>query len=168
MPNRQFFSYIMARKSLFNEMISIPALQYSSTPSWILLGLAHWNKSPRETCCPFRGTFSWFRANRSLHFLIYAACLVEKQQIPILESLFRVFNLTIWLELKLAINHTRGEYANHYTTGSGFRQVQKRIGLQLVNWIPITFQIIRPPTALRKKNLHIFFAYDIYIYSLKK
>ena len=30
----------------------------------------------------------WFRANRSLVFLLNAACLVKKQQIPIVSSLF--------------------------------------------------------------------------------
>ena len=30
------------------------------------------------------GHISWFRANQSLIFLLNAACLIEKQQIPIL------------------------------------------------------------------------------------
>jgi hypothetical protein len=32
---------------------------------------------------PHSDTLSWFRANQSLLFLLNAACLVEKQQIPI-------------------------------------------------------------------------------------
>jgi hypothetical protein len=31
-------------------------------------------------------TLSWFRADQSLLFLLYVACLEEKQQIPILYS----------------------------------------------------------------------------------
>jgi hypothetical protein len=50
-------------------------------------------------------TLFWFRANQSLLLLLNAACLAEKQQIPILKSL-----------LKLTICHTWGEQANHYTT----------------------------------------------------
>ena len=32
-------------------------------------------------------TLSWFRTNQSLHFLLYAGCLAEKQHIPILKCL---------------------------------------------------------------------------------
>ena len=50
------------------------------------------------------------RGNQSLLFLLNAACLAEKQQIPI-----SVFGFTrTWLEL--TIFHTRGEDAYHYTT----------------------------------------------------
>jgi hypothetical protein len=31
--------------------------------------------------------FSWFQANKSLFFLLTAACLADKQQIPILQFL---------------------------------------------------------------------------------
>ena len=36
---------------------------------------------------PHSDTLSWFRANQSLLFLLNVACLAEKQQIPILQSL---------------------------------------------------------------------------------
>jgi hypothetical protein len=52
-------------------------------------------------------TFFWFRANQSLLFLYNAACLVEKQQIPILQS-----GLTRQ-GLEPMIYHTQGEHANH-------------------------------------------------------
>jgi hypothetical protein len=55
--------------------------------SWIFIVLAHWNNSPRIDMSPHSDTLSWFRANQSLIFLLNAACLVEKQQIPILLSL---------------------------------------------------------------------------------
>jgi len=47
-------------------------------------------------------TISWFRANQSLLLLLNYACLVEKQEMPIVSSL--------WFDY-----HTRGEHANHYT-----------------------------------------------------
>ena len=55
-------------------------------------------------------TLSRFRANQSLLFLIDAACLAEKQQIPI-----SVFSLTRQ-ELEHTIYRNRGDHANHYTT----------------------------------------------------
>ena len=60
---------------------------------------------------PHSDTLSWFRAFQSLLFLLNAACLVEKQQIPI----FLVFDLTLpGIEPK--IYHTQGEHAKHYPT----------------------------------------------------
>jgi hypothetical protein len=46
--------------------------------------LAHWNNRPRIDMSSQSDTLSWFRAKQSLLFLLYAACLGEKQQIPIL------------------------------------------------------------------------------------
>ena len=43
-------------------------------------------------------------------FLLYAACLAEKQQIPIYCLLFDLIGL------EPTIYHTQGEHANHYTT----------------------------------------------------
>ena len=43
---------------------------------------AHWNNSPRVNMSLH--TLFWFRANQSLHFLLNAVCLAEKQQITIL------------------------------------------------------------------------------------
>ena len=55
-------------------------------------------------------TLFWFRANQSLVFLLNAACLAEKQQIPIL-----VFGLTR-PGLEPTFYRSRGEHANHYAT----------------------------------------------------
>jgi hypothetical protein len=52
----------------------------------------------------------WFGADQSLLFLLNAACLAEKQQIPNI-----VFGLTR-PELKPMIYRIRGEQANHYAT----------------------------------------------------
>jgi hypothetical protein len=49
--------------------------------------LAQCNHSPRIDMSPHSDTFSWFRANQSLLFHLNTACLTEKQQIPILQSL---------------------------------------------------------------------------------
>jgi hypothetical protein len=57
-------------------------------------------------------TLFWFRANQPLLFLLNAACLAEKQQIPIL-----VFGLTR-PGLEPTIYRTPGEHANHYATNA--------------------------------------------------
>ena len=56
-------------------------------------------------------TLSWFRANAFFLFPVNAACLTEKQQIPILLSL-------AWQDrgIEPTIYHTRGKHAYHYTT----------------------------------------------------
>jgi hypothetical protein len=53
-------------------------------------------------------TLSWFPDNQSLLFLLNAAYLAEKQQMPI---------YSLWFESM--IYHNRGEHANHYTTDAG-------------------------------------------------
>jgi hypothetical protein len=60
---------------------------------------------------PQSDTLSSFGASQSLLFFLNAACLVEKQQIPIL----KVFGLT-WSRFEPNIYRTRGEHANHYAT----------------------------------------------------
>ena len=54
------------------------------------------------------GTLFWFRANQFLLFLLNAACLAEKQQIPILKSASVIFDpmLRLWLrKLLVLFNH---------------------------------------------------------------
>jgi hypothetical protein len=73
-------------KLIFNEMMTRSTLYQTNTLSWIfLIVFAHWNKSPRIDIMmsPHSNTLSWFRANQSLLFLLNAACLAEKHQIPI-------------------------------------------------------------------------------------
>ena len=86
MPIQQFVSYIMERenKLIFNEMMTRSALYWTNTLSWIFLVLVHWNNSPRVDMSVNSDTLFWFRANQSLLFLLNAACLADKQQIPIL------------------------------------------------------------------------------------
>ena len=67
--------------------------------------LPHWNNSVRVDKLLHSDTLSWFRVNTYVLLLLNAACLAEKQQIPILYS----------LGLKPTIYHTLGKHTNHYT-----------------------------------------------------
>ena len=87
---RQFF--FIRRISLhFNEIMMRSTLFKTNTLSWIFILLAHWNNSPCIDMSLHSGTLFWFRDNQSLLLLLRAACLAEKQQIPIN---FIVFGLT--------------------------------------------------------------------------
>ena len=68
-------------------------------------------------------TLFWFRVNQSLLLLIIAACLTEKQQIPVPH--LEYFSLTR-PGLEAAINRTRGEVANYYTTDAVISLVSKQ------------------------------------------
>jgi hypothetical protein len=59
------------------------ALYKTNTFSWVFIVLAHWNNGPWIYMSSHTDTLSWFRVNQYLGFLSNAACLVEKQQIPI-------------------------------------------------------------------------------------
>ena len=50
----------------------------------LFIVLARWNNSPRIEMSPHSDILSWFRDKQSLLFLLSAACLADKQQIPIL------------------------------------------------------------------------------------
>ena len=70
-------------KLIVNELMMRSALYYTNTLSWIFIVLAHWNNSRWIEISPHSHTLSWLRANQSLLFLLNAAGLAEKQQIPI-------------------------------------------------------------------------------------
>ena len=72
---------------IFNEMMMMSALYWANTLSWNIIVLAHWNNSPWEDMSLHSDTLFWFWANQSLLFLLNAACLAEKQHIPIVKSL---------------------------------------------------------------------------------
>ena len=76
--------YHCENKLIFNEMVMRSALYYTNTLSWIFIVLAHWSKIPRVDMSLHSDTLFWFRANQSLLFLFNAACLADKQQMPIL------------------------------------------------------------------------------------
>jgi hypothetical protein len=58
--------------------------QHAELQNVDLIVLAHWNNSLRVDMSLHSDTLFWFWANQSLLFLLNAAWLVEKQQIPIL------------------------------------------------------------------------------------
>ena len=63
-------------------MIMMSALYLTNMLSLILF-IVHWNNSSKVDMSLHSDTLSWFWTNHSLLFLHNAACLVEKQQIPI-------------------------------------------------------------------------------------
>ena len=80
----------MARTRKLNSMRSYNFMMMSTLYymlSWIFIMLAHWNNSQRIDMLLLLETLSWFWANQSMLLLLNAACLAEKQQIPILQSL---------------------------------------------------------------------------------
>ena len=71
---------------------------------------AHLSNSSRTDMLLLSNTLSWIRANQYLLFLLNAACLAEKQQIPILYSL-------VWPDRDSNPRSTAlEEHANHYTS----------------------------------------------------
>jgi hypothetical protein len=73
-------------QSRHHHLIICTCSQHDKTENLLIL-LAHWNNNMRVDISPHSDTLSWFQANHSLLFLLNAACLAEKQQIPILYSL---------------------------------------------------------------------------------
>jgi hypothetical protein len=69
---------------MIQDKVNYTASDYLYGVSWVFIVLAHWNNSPRVDMSLHSDTLFWFRANQSLLFLLYAACLAEKPQIPIL------------------------------------------------------------------------------------
>jgi hypothetical protein len=84
MPIQQFFNYIMARTSYFQwdvDEVHFVLDQYAELDFYSASSLKQ--QSAGRHVAPL-GTLFWFLANQSLLFLLSAACLAEKQQIPIL------------------------------------------------------------------------------------
>ena len=79
-----FQLYHDKNRLIFNEMMMRSTLYKINTLSWIFIMLAHWNNSPQIDISLHSDTLFWLRAIQSLLFLLNAACLAEKQQIPIL------------------------------------------------------------------------------------
>jgi hypothetical protein len=71
-------------KTKKNPRVFRHPVQYDTFLSWIFIVLAHWNNRPRVDMSLHSDTLFRFRANQFLLFLLNAACLAEKQQIPIL------------------------------------------------------------------------------------
>ena len=78
-------SNFMARKSYIqwnDDDVRFVLDQHAELNFYILL--AHWNNSLRVDMLLHLDTLFWFRANRSLSFLLNAVFLAEKQQIAML------------------------------------------------------------------------------------
>jgi hypothetical protein len=83
-----FYSSISWRDQVnFNGMMMRFVLFLPNVLSLILIVLVDWNNSPRVDILPLSDPLSWFQGNQCLLFPLNAACLAEKQQIPILQSL---------------------------------------------------------------------------------
>jgi len=76
---------------LRQEQVTLDQMMFTlyktNTLIWIFIALVHWNNSLRADMLLHLDILSSFRANQSLLLLYNAACLTEKQQIPILKSL---------------------------------------------------------------------------------
>ena len=90
----QYFSYIVARTSYIFMRWWWCQL---CTRSVLLVRMYSCSslKQQSMTCCCSLTHYSWFQANQSLLLLLNAACLVEKQQLPVLLSL-------VWPDLGLS------------------------------------------------------------------
>ena len=86
--------------------------------SWIFIVLAHWDNSSRIDMSPHSDILSWFWANQSLLLLLNAACLTEKQQIPILSY----------------IHYSSSNCQQRETNGSNFVVYSSIYGLWLPLW----------------------------------
>ena len=83
-----FQLYRGKNKLIFNEMMMRSALYSTNKPSWIFyIANSLKQQSTDRHFALHKDTLFWFRANQSLLFLLNAACLAEKQQIPILQYL---------------------------------------------------------------------------------
>ena len=78
-----FQLYHGENKLIFNEMMMRSALYLTNTQTWIFIVLVRWNNSPQVDMSLHSETLYWFRASQSLLFNFNAACLAEKQQVPI-------------------------------------------------------------------------------------
>ena len=77
------------------------ALYLTNTLSWICIVLVHWNNNPQTDMSPQSDTLSQFWANKSFLFLLNAACLAEKKQMPI---------YSFWFDPIGTRSHTRGKH----------------------------------------------------------
>ena len=84
-----FQLYQDENKLIFNEMMTKSALYYINMRNCIFIVIALRKNSTRIDMWPHSDKLSWFWVNQSLLFLLNAARLAEKQQIPI-----SVFGLT--------------------------------------------------------------------------
>jgi len=97
-----FQLYHDENKLIFLEMMR-SALYYNNTLNWIFLVQANWNNHLRIDMSPYSNTLSRFPANPALS--PNAACLSEKQQIPILQSLVKCLVNTKYQDIQIKKRH---------------------------------------------------------------
>ena len=71
-PSEHFWNLMKISQKRVSELLLVNA------------NSATFNNSLWLDMSPHSDTLSWFRANQSLLFILNAACLAEKQQMPIL------------------------------------------------------------------------------------
>jgi hypothetical protein len=71
-PSEHFWNLMKISQKWVSELLLVNA------------NSATFNNSLWLDMSPHSDTLSWFRANQSLLFILNAACLAEKQQMPIL------------------------------------------------------------------------------------
>ena len=117
-PKEQIFSYTMARTSYLirRDDDDVRFVQHHHV-FVICIVLAHWHNMFLQL-----DTLFWFRANKTLIFVISLMLLLNREAT---NTNFIVFHLTRpWLEP--TIYHTRFENANYYTTDAVYnRKLQK-------------------------------------------
>ena len=86
-PNEKILAISWREQVTFDEMIMLTARYWTNTLSWVFIVLEHWNKHLRIDMSLHSNTLSWFWTIKSFLYLLNAAFLTEKQQIPILYSL---------------------------------------------------------------------------------
>ena len=67
-----------------SEWVIVSAMSSREQVNWIFIVIAHWHNNQWMNTSLHLDTFSWYRINKSLLFLLNAAYLAEKQQIPII------------------------------------------------------------------------------------
>ena len=99
--------------------------------------LAHEINNLQEDVPFYQDTLFWLWADQSMLLLLNAACLAEKQHVPV----FKVFGLTRpWIESTTF--RTRGKHANHYTTQAvlGWKSrvmfiIDKYVSIVHIGWL---------------------------------
>ena len=84
MPNEQCSAISWWEHIIFHEIMMMSALYQTNVISWIFIVLAHWNYSLLVDMSLHSDTLSRFQTIQFLLLLLNAACLAEKQQMPIL------------------------------------------------------------------------------------
>ena len=129
-PNTFYTSlyiYHGENKLHFDKMMMMSALYWTNTLMWMFIDLSQWNNSPRVDTSIHSDTLFWFRANQSLHVLLSAACLAEKQYV-----------LGLTRSGSLPRFSTRGEHTSHLMRSMGHVRRDKILIVSMYMYICTT------------------------------